>query len=165
MNPCLILDSTCSIKSPDHLHNLEISAESFSVHRSTLAAPILPKPLTYLRSLVRIDCTASNLIPTSLAMLSRTRLLSNITRVCTALTFSSVVASLGRPDRPSFSTPSPHLKLCCPFFHCTIMRLLPKGFHEVFMNFLGRHSFLTEALDNRSDFKLLHFEVCHALHS
>ena len=32
-------------------------------------------------------------------------------------------------------------------FHCVIRRrLLPKGFHGVFMNFLGRHSFLTEVL-------------------
>ena len=50
------------------------------------------------------------------------------------------------------------LKLCCPGFHCAIRRrLLPKGFHEVFMNFLGRYFFLTEVLDNRSDFKFLHF--------
>ena len=45
-----------------------------------------------------------------------------------------------------------------PIFHCAIRRrLLPKGFHEDFMNFLGMHSFLTEVLDNRSDFKFLHF--------
>ena len=31
------------------------------------------------------------------------------------------------------------------------------GFHESFMNFLGKHSFLTEVLDHRSDFKFLHF--------
>ena len=59
--------------------------------------------------------------------------LSHITRVCTTLTISSVGASLGRPNHPS------------------------KGFHEVFMNLLGRHSFLNEVLDNRSDFKFLHF--------
>ena len=41
--------------------------------------------------------------------------------------------------------------------HFVRRRLLPKGFHEVFMNFLGRHCFLTEVLDNRSDFKFLHF--------
>ena len=34
---------------------------------------------------------------------------------------------------------------------------LPKGFHEVFMSFLGMHSFLTEVFDNRSNFKFLHF--------
>ena len=50
------------------------------------------------------------------------------------------------------------LKLGYLFFHCAIRRrLLPKGFHEVFMNFLERHSFLTEILDNCSDFKFLHF--------
>ena len=43
------------------------------------------------------------------------------------------------------------------FFLCAIRRLLPKRFHEVFMNFLGMHSFLTEIIDNRSDFKVLYF--------
>ena len=108
---------------------------------------------------VWIDCTAPKLTPTSLPMLYRSRLLSNITRECTTLTFPSAVASLGRPDRPSSSTFSPPLKLCCPFFHCAIRRLLPRSFHKVFMNFLGRHSFLTEVLDNHSDFKFLHFAI------
>ena len=49
---------------------------------------------------VSIDCTAQKLMPTSLAMLRRSRLLSHITRVCTTLTFSSVAVSLGRSDRP-----------------------------------------------------------------
>ena len=52
----------------------------------------------------RIDCTAPKLVPTLLAMLPRSHFLSHITRVCTTLTFSSVVASLGRPDSPSSST-------------------------------------------------------------
>ena len=30
-------------------------------------------------------------------------------------------------------------------------------FHAVVMDFLGRRSFLIEVLDNRSDFKFLHF--------
>ena len=92
-------------------------------------------------------------------MLRRSRFLSHITRACTTLTFSSVGASLWRPDRSSSSTLSfPPLKRCCLFIQCAIRRrLLPKGFHEVFMNFLGKHSFLTEVLDNRSDYKFLHF--------
>ena len=53
---------------------------------------------------VRIDYTVPKLIPTSLVMLRRSHLLSHITGVCTALTFSSEVASLERPDRPSSST-------------------------------------------------------------
>ena len=53
---------------------------------------------------VRISCTAPKIMPTSLAMLRRSCLLSHITRVCTTLTFSSVVASLGRPNPPSSST-------------------------------------------------------------
>ena len=44
------------------------------------------------------------------------------------------------------------------FFHCAIRRrLLSKGIYELFINFLGRHSFLTKVLDNRSDFRFLHF--------
>ena len=104
---------------------------------------------------VRIDCTVPKLMSTSLARLPRSRLLSHITRVCMTLTFSSALESLGRPDRPSSSTLSPPLKLCCPFFNCTLRRLLPKGFHEIFMNYLGRHSFLSEVLNKRSDFKSL----------
>ena len=106
---------------------------------------------------VRIDCTAPKLMPTSLAMLRRSRLLSHINSACTTMTFSSVVASLGHLSI-ILNALSPSLKLGCPFFHCAIRRrLLPNGFHEVFMNFFGRHSFLTEVLDNRSDFKFLHF--------
>ena len=43
------------------------------------------------------------------------------------------------------------------YFITVRRRLIHKGFHEIFRNFLGRHSFLIEELDNRSDFKLLHF--------
>ena len=51
---------------------------------------------------------------------------------------------------------SPPLKLCCPFFHCVISRRhLSKGFHDVLMNFFGRYSFLTEVLDNCSEFKFV----------
>ena len=79
--------------------------ESFSDHRSAFTLLILPKPLTFLRCLlVRIDCTARKLMPTSLALIRRSRLLSHITRVCTTLTFSSAMASLGRPDGPSSQT-------------------------------------------------------------
>ena len=57
------------------------------------------------KMLVRINCTAPKLMPTSLALLRRSCLLhvSHITRMCATLTFSSAVASLGRPDRPSSS--------------------------------------------------------------
>ena len=58
---------------------------------------------------VRIDCTAPKLMPTSLAMLRRSRLLSHITRVCKNLTFSSAVASFERPHHSSSSTLSPPL--------------------------------------------------------
>ena len=95
---------------------------------------------------VRIDWTAPKLMPTSLAISRRFRLLSHMTRLCTTSTFSSVVASLGS-HRPfiifNALPPPPLLKFSSPFLHCAIRRrLLPKGFHEVFMNFLGRHSFL-----------------------
>ena len=48
---------------------------------------------------VMIDCTAPKLILTSQAMLSRSRPLSNITWVCTTLTFSSAMASLGQCEK------------------------------------------------------------------
>ena len=107
---------------------------------------------------VRIDCTVPKLMPTSLDMLRRSHLLSHVTRVCTALTLLSTVASLGRPDLQSSSMLSlPLLNSTAKLFHCAIRRrLLPNGFHEVF-NILGRRSFLTEVLDNGSDFKFLHF--------
>ena len=80
------------------------------------------------KMLVRIDCTVPKLMLTSLAMLHISHLLSYIARVCTTLTFSSVVASLGQPDRPSFSMLS--LPLYCPFYHCAIRkRLLPKVYN------------------------------------
>ena len=103
---------------------------------------------------VRIDCTAQKLLPTLLAMLCRSRFLSNISRVCMTLTFSSVVAFWGAARLSIIlKVLAPPLKLCCPSFHCAIRRrLLPKDFHEVFMNILGRYSFLTEELDNGSDF-------------
>ena len=108
----------------------------------------------------RIDCTAPKLMPTSLAMLRRSPLLSHISSMCTTLTFLSAVASLGQPDRPSSSTISlPLLNSAAYSFNCAIGRRQdPKGFlHEVLMNFLGRYSILTEVLDNRSDFKCLHY--------
>ena len=106
------------------------------------------------RMSAKIDCTAPKLMPTFLAMLQRSRLLTHITRVCTNLKFSSAVAA----RQPiNLNALSPSLKLCCQFFHCAISRRLhPKGFHEVFRNFLG-HSFLTEVLDNRTGFFFFHF--------
>ena len=99
-------------------------------------------------------------MPTSLDMLRRSHLLSHITRVCTTLTFSSAVAALGRPDRPSSSTLSLSLPLnSAVHFFCAIRRLPPKGFHEVFVNLLGRHSFLTEVLDYHSDFMISSFSI------
>ena len=161
VNPCFILGYNSLDKIAGIIFITKNRTDSFSDHRSAFALLILPRPLTFLRCrLVRIDCTAPKLMPTSLAMIRRSRLLSHITRVCTTLTFSSSVASLGRPDGPSSQTFSFSVFFYCPFIHCaTCIRwsLLPKGVHEVFMNFLGRHSFFTEVLDSRSDFKFLHF--------
>ena len=78
---------------------------------------------------VRTDCIAPKLMPTSLSMLHRSRLLSHITRVCMTLTFSSAMVSLflGRPDCPSSSTLSLHpLRLCCPCFYCAIANFIPR---------------------------------------
>ena len=115
---------------------------SFSDHWSTFAALILPKLLTYLRCRL---CTAPKRMPTSLVHMSR--LLSHITRVCTTLTVSSVMASLVwlSSSTLSLSLPPPH-KICCPFYCAIRRRLLPKGFNDVFMHFFWRNSFLTENL-------------------
>ena len=71
-----------------------------------------------------------------------------MTRLCTVSTFSSVVASLpslGHPDRSSSVIFPPPSKFSSPFLHCALRRrLLPMGFHEVFIKFLGRYSLLTE---------------------
>ena len=120
--------------------------------------PILKKPLTYLRCRLGLIVLPHKLKPTSLIMLRRSRLLSHITRVCTTLKFSSALTSLVQPGPPLPSTLSLPLKSCCLFFHCaTKRRFLFKGVHKVFRNFLWRHSFLSEVLDKRSDFKFLHF--------
>ena len=116
---------------------------------------ILLKLFTHLRCRLG-TIVLPKFVPTYLAMLRTSLLLSNITRACTTLTVSSAMAArFGRPDRPSSSTlsfpPAAHFLLCYR------RRILPKCFHEVFMIFLGRYFFLTEVIDNRSDFKFLHF--------
>ena len=60
---------------------------------------------------------------------------------------SGGIFGAARPSIILNALSSPHER-CCPFFfHCAIRRgLLPKGFHKIFMNFLGRHSFLTEGV-------------------
>ena len=138
--------------------NIEPSPFLINIHGTHLAATFdIP------RMSIRIYFTAPKLMPTSLAMLHRSRLISHITRVCTTLTISSAVASLGRQNRHYPQCSLSRTKPCCPFLHCAIRRLLHKGYHDVFMNFLGRHSFITEVLDNRSDFKFLHFAICRTL--
>ena len=52
----------------------------------------------------------------------------------------------------TFSSP---LKICCLFFHCAIRRRLHV---QVILNFVGRHFYITELLDNCFDLKFLHFE-------
>ena len=130
---------------------LVIGQQSPTLHAETFDIP---------KIFVNIDCIAAKLMPTSLAKLHRSRFLSHITKVCTTLIFSS--ASLGRPYNPSSTMLS--LALCCPIFFCaTSRRLLPKGFHDVFMNVLGRYSFLTEVLNNRSDLSFSISQMCPTL--
>ena len=93
---------------------------------------------------VRIDWTDPELKPTSQAISRRFRLLSHMTRLCTISTVSSVVASFGCLDHSSSSVLS--LQNSETYFFTLLRRLVPKGFHEIFMNFLGRHSLLTEIL-------------------
>ena len=77
---------------------------------------------------VRIYCTGPLFMPTSLAMIRRSRLLSHITRVCKT---NNIFISGGISGAAIIlNTLSPPLKLCCPFFHCAIRRLLPEGFHH-----------------------------------
>ena len=92
-------------------------------------------------------------------MLRRYRLLIHITRVCTTLTFSFAVVSLGRPECPSSS------RLSLPLLNSAVQFFLPcykkqTTSHEVFMNFFRRHSFLKKYLITAliSSFSIL--QVC-----
>ena len=78
--------------------------------------------------LVRIDCTASYASHVS------HRITNN--HGVHDLDIFIKVASFGRTDRPSSSVLS--LPLLNSIFPFAIRRLLPKGFHEVFMHFLDR---------------------------
>ena len=110
---------------------------------------------------VSVDCTAPKHIPTSLAMLRRSRLLSHITRVCTIFTFLSVVAYWCSQTVHILNALSSPLKLCCPFFSLCYKKETPsQGFpwslHEFpWGAFLSYRS--TWSLDNRSNYKFLHF--------
>ena len=122
---------------------------------------------------VRIICTAPKFMPTSLAIIRKSRLLSHIIRLCTISTFSSVVAALGRPGLSSSSMLSlPRLNSAAHFFHRVIRRrLILKCFHEVFVYFLRSHSLLTKILyifyykanisDTEAPFLDLHLSVAN----
>ena len=99
-------------------------------------------------------------MPTSLAMLRRSCLLSHIIRVCTTMTFSSVVASLRQPDCPSSSTLS--LPLYCPFFHCPFFSLCYKKENPTQGFSWSLHKFPWEAfLSYRSTVKTLYNITCY----
>ena len=104
-------------------------------------------------------------MPTSPAVLRKSCLLPHITRLCTISTFSSVVASLGRIDLSSSSMLSlPCLNSEPIFSPCYKETLIPKCFHEVFVNFLGSHSLLTKIFYHHSHFNFLHFSsLMHVL--
>ena len=78
---------------------------------------------------VRIDWTASKLMPTLLAISCMLRLLPYMTRLCTISTFLSVVASLGRQTVHHHQYSASPPQFSSPFLQCAIRRrLLPKGF-------------------------------------
>ena len=71
-----------------------------------------------------------------------------------------ISGSIFGATRPSIilNTLSPLLNSAALCFHYVIRRRpLSKDFHEVLMKLLGRHSSLTEVLDNHSDLKFLYF--------
>jgi hypothetical protein len=107
-----------------------------------------------------IAWTEPKLIPTSLAMLRRSLLLSHMTRSCTASKVSSLVASFGRPGRSSSQMFSLPLLIQQPIFHSAIGKgLLPKCFHEVFMDFLGGGYLMTALISTFSIWSKWHTPV------
>ena len=114
----------------------------------------------------RIDCTARILIPTSLAML---HFASYASKVSPPITHNQYVhdvdifisgASNGGGGRPSIilNVLLPHLLNSAAHVYTVLYKV--DSFPRLSMkslNFLGRHSFLTEVFGNCSDFNFLHF--------
>ena len=95
-------------------------------------------------------------------MLQRSCLLSHITSVCTTLTFSSAEHLMGGGGggRPSIilNVLLPHLLNSAAHVYTVLYKV--DSFPRLSMkslNFLGRHSFLTEVFGNCSDFNFLLF--------
>ena len=151
MDPCLIfgynsvdkITGIIFISRQEILRNIEPTILWSSVN---ILGTHLAETLDIPKISVRIVCTAPKLMPTSLAILRKSHLLSHISRLCTISTYSSVVASLGRSDLSSSSIFFlPRLNSAAHFYSpCYRRRLIPKCFHEVFVNFLGSHSLLTK---------------------
>ena len=139
VNPCLILGKN----SLDKIAGISFIARQ-EIPRNIEPSPFLitsqhssthlAKTFDISKMSVRIDCTTQKLMPTSLAMLHRSCLLSHITRVCTTLTFSSAMGV----DRPSIILNAlfPPLKLCCPFLSLCHEETPSQGFPWIFMYFL-----------------------------
>ena len=85
---------------------LEISSRHRIWSLVNILGTHLPETFDIPKISVKIVCTAPKRMPTSLAILRKSRHLSHITRLWTMSTFSSMVASLGRPDLSSSSMPS-----------------------------------------------------------
>ena len=112
VNPCLILGYNSLNKIAGIIFIVKQEKPS-NIEQNTILiiGQHLRHHLDISKMLVRFDFTALKVMPTSLAMLQRSRLLSHMARVCTTFTFSSVVASLRRPDHPSSSMLSETLPL------------------------------------------------------
>ena len=108
--------------------NIELSP-----HWSTFATPILPKPSTYLECQLELIILSQNSSYHTQLGFARPWHFHQCSTFGAAR-LSIILNALSLPRKHS-----------CLLFHWTIRRrLLPKGFHEVFINFLGRHSFLIE---------------------
>ena len=121
------------------LRNIEPTSSTFSV-------PILPRPWKYPRYPLELFALPQNLCP--LCWLYFLSLAScHIKPGCArSLHFHQWWHLLGGLTF-IVNALSPPLKFCSPFFHRAIRRrLIPKCFHEVFINFLGRHSLFITAL-------------------
>ena len=160
VNPCLILSCNSFDKLtgiifivrqeiPRNIKRWVLFWSSVNIHGAHLAETFgIPKML------VRIDCTAPI---DCIANFAHNQGVHDLDIFITDGIFAAARASI------IINTLSPPLKLCCQIFHCAIRRrLLPSVSSKFFYDFFlgGRHSFLTEVLDNRSDFKFSILQKC-----
>ena len=165
MNPYLILgyDSVDKITGIVFIAIQEIlrniKPRSFFGHQSTFSAPILPRPWAYPRYPLKLFALPQNLCPLRWRYTSQVLPPVTHNQVLNGL-YIFISDGIFGAVRPFIilNALSPTLKFCSPLFHRAIRRkLIPKCFHEVFVNFLGSHFLLTKIFYHRSYFNFLHF--------